>query len=128
MTILIIIAMAVLALEIASESTLALEVKQLLRIDKVPATVTAFSKLGFWNKWLTKYLFPINLAFSIFFSTYIKLIQLINCQYCLSWWLSSISMYLYSGEIITKKISIEPGAVFSGTCQMASNTPVNENK
>ena len=34
----------------------------------------------------------------------------------------------YSGDIITKKISIEPGAVFSGTCQMASNTPVNKNK
>ena len=34
----------------------------------------------------------------------------------------------FSGDIVTKKISIEPGAVFSGTCQMASNTPVNENK
>ncbi len=26
----------------------------------------------------------------------------------------------FSGDIITKKISIEPGAVFSGKCQMAS--------
>ncbi len=26
----------------------------------------------------------------------------------------------FSGDIITKKISIEPGAVFSGNCQMAS--------
>lgn len=26
----------------------------------------------------------------------------------------------FSGDIITKKISIEPGAVFSGSCQMAS--------
>lgn len=34
----------------------------------------------------------------------------------------------YSGDVITKKISIEPGAVFSGTCHMAANTPVNEKK
>lgn len=27
----------------------------------------------------------------------------------------------FSGDIITKKISIEPGAVFSGSCQMASD-------
>ncbi|NOX85300.1 MAG: polymer-forming cytoskeletal protein [Chlorobi bacterium] len=26
----------------------------------------------------------------------------------------------FSGDIITKKISIEPGALFSGTCQMGS--------
>lgn len=26
----------------------------------------------------------------------------------------------YTGEIITKKISIEPGAIFSGTCQMGN--------
>lgn len=28
----------------------------------------------------------------------------------------------YTGEIITKKISIEPGAIFSGTCQMGTTT------
>lgn len=27
---------------------------------------------------------------------------------------------IFSGDIITKKISIEPGAVFTGNCQMAS--------
>jgi len=27
----------------------------------------------------------------------------------------------FSGDIITKKISIEPGAVFSGKCQMVSD-------
>jgi cytoskeletal protein CcmA (bactofilin family) len=27
----------------------------------------------------------------------------------------------FSGDIITKKISIEPGAVFTGNCQMASD-------
>lgn len=32
----------------------------------------------------------------------------------------------FVGEIITKKISIEPGAVFSGTCKMESN--ISENK
>ncbi len=34
----------------------------------------------------------------------------------------------YSGDLITKKISIEPGAIFSGTCQMATNTVENKNK
>ena len=28
----------------------------------------------------------------------------------------------YEGEIITKKISIEPGALFSGTCQMGNTS------
>ena len=27
----------------------------------------------------------------------------------------------FSGDIITKKISIEPGAIFSGTCQMSAS-------
>ncbi len=34
----------------------------------------------------------------------------------------------YTGDLITKKISIEPGAIFSGTCQMAANTVENKNK
>ena len=34
----------------------------------------------------------------------------------------------FSGDVITKKISIEPGAVFSGTCKMATNVPVKEKK
>lgn len=29
---------------------------------------------------------------------------------------------LFTGDIITKKISIEPGAIFSGTCQMTKST------
>jgi len=28
----------------------------------------------------------------------------------------------FTGDIITKKISIEPGAIFSGTCQMGSTS------
>lgn len=28
----------------------------------------------------------------------------------------------FQGDIVTKKISIEPGAIFSGTCQMGSST------
>ena len=34
----------------------------------------------------------------------------------------------YSGDVITKRISIEPGAIFSGTCQMTTKISVNENK
>ncbi len=35
----------------------------------------------------------------------------------------------FSGDIVTKKISIEPGAVFSGTCQMsASKTDISNDK
>jgi len=28
----------------------------------------------------------------------------------------------FNGDVITKRISIEPGAVFSGTCKMGTNT------
>lgn len=34
----------------------------------------------------------------------------------------------FSGDITTKKISIEPGAVFTGTCQMATNNTEKEKK
>lgn len=32
----------------------------------------------------------------------------------------------FTGDIITKKISIEPGAVFSGTCQMGSTSNTSQ--
>ena len=32
----------------------------------------------------------------------------------------------YTGDIITKKISIEPGALFTGSCQMSALTPKTE--
>ena len=32
----------------------------------------------------------------------------------------------YTGDIITKKISIEPGAIFTGSCQMSALTPKTE--
>ncbi len=35
---------------------------------------------------------------------------------------------IFSGDVITKKISIESGAVFTGTCKMSSDTSVNEKK
>ncbi|PLX12198.1 MAG: cell shape determination protein CcmA [Marinilabiliales bacterium] len=34
----------------------------------------------------------------------------------------------FSGDIVTKKISIEPGAIFSGNCQMTSNIAGNNNE
>ena len=33
---------------------------------------------------------------------------------------------IFSGDVVTKKISIEPDAVFSGTCQMESDKPVTK--
>lgn len=33
----------------------------------------------------------------------------------------------FTGDIVTKKISIEPGAVFSGTCQMSTSNAENRN-
>jgi len=32
----------------------------------------------------------------------------------------------FDGDVVTKKISIEPGAVFSGTCSMGSSTSENK--
>lgn len=33
----------------------------------------------------------------------------------------------FTGDIVTKKISIEPGAAFSGTCQMSTSHAENRN-
>ena len=38
------------------------------------------------------------------------------------------STAVFSGDIITKKISIEPGAIFSGTCKMEAEKSVIKNK
>lgn len=35
---------------------------------------------------------------------------------------------IFTGDVVTKKISIEPGAVFTGTCKMEPNTSVKEKK
>lgn len=35
---------------------------------------------------------------------------------------------IFSGDVTTKKISIEPGAVFTGTCQMKSDTLQEKSK
>ncbi|HJN05128.1 MAG TPA: polymer-forming cytoskeletal protein [Bacteroidales bacterium] len=35
---------------------------------------------------------------------------------------------IFSGDVTTKKISIEPGAVFTGTCQMKSDTSPKDRK
>jgi len=41
--------------------------------------------------------------------------------------LSLVASAQVFGEIVTKKLSIEPGAIFSGTCKMDSQ-PVNANE
>ena len=32
---------------------------------------------------------------------------------------------VFKGDIVTKQLSIEPGAIFNGTCQMSNNTVQN---
>ena len=96
MIVLIIIAMAVLALEISSESTLAQEVKSMLGLGfNPPKWILSFSKISFWNKLFSKYLFPLNLTFAFFFSIYKKLNELVNCPFCLSFHLTLWTSYLY---------------------------------
>ena len=92
MTYLLILCSGILAIEIAYNSSLAKEVKDIIFPIKY---ITAFKKLKFWNKYLTKWVFPINLAFALFFSIYNKLSEMTNCAYCLSFWLGGVSTYLY---------------------------------
>lgn len=94
MIILLIIACSILSIEIAYNSTLFYDIKNALRIHTIPDIVKAFSKVKFWNKLTSKYLFPINMTFSIFFTIYIKLIEMINCPYCLSFHLTWVTVYL----------------------------------
>jgi hypothetical protein len=101
-TILLIISMAVLAIEIAYESSLSQDVKKSLRLDETPQIIEVMSKLAFWNRALSKYLFPLNLTFSILASIYKKFIELLNCPYCLSFHLTLWVSYLYlNGDVFS---------------------------
>ncbi len=91
MIVLIIIAMAILSIQIAYDSSLAQEVKETIFPIKY---IEAFSKISFWNKLLSKYLFPINLTFAILFSIYKKISEALQCSRCTSFWLGSIGVYL----------------------------------
>lgn len=104
-----IIACSVLAIEIAYMSTLALDIKKVLKIEKVPEIVNILSNIVFWNRLLSKYLFPINLTFAIFFTIYKKIIEMINCPYCLSFHLGWLSQFLLNNNDI--KISLVYGLI-----------------
>ena len=101
MILLILIACAVLAIEIAYESSLSLSVKKFLRVDVLPLTIEATTKVGFFNKlfgdsW--KYiLFPITIVLVLLSGIYKQVVQLLNCPYCLSFHLGWISTYFYLG-------------------------------
>ena len=91
MIILLLIACAVLAIEVAYESILAADIKKSLRVDVTPTVVEAMSKVGFYNKLLgnilSVILFPITLVLIILATIYKKLVQLLSCPYCLGAWL-----------------------------------------
>lgn len=94
-TILLILGMSVLAIEISYQSELSYSIKKFLRIDNTPKTVYAMTKLGFWNRLFGKIFLPLNLIFWILASIYHKLIQLVNCPYCLVTHLVFWTSYLY---------------------------------
>ena len=104
MIILILLSMAVLSIEVAYESSLSHDIKKSLKLDVTPQIIEAMTRIGFWNKLWSKYLFPISLVFLVLASIYKRFVQLLNCQYCISVWLTTISMYLYSDNIINSML------------------------
>ena len=101
MIVLVLIAAAVLAIEIAYESSLALTVKKFFRLDATPLTIEATSKIKFFNKLfgdtLKIILFPITIILVVLSIIYKKVVQLLSCPYCLSFWLGTTSTYFYLG-------------------------------
>ena len=98
MTLLILlIAMAILSIQIATDSSIAQELKRILFPIKY---IDAFKKLSFWNKLFTKYLLPVNIIFSILFTFYKKLHDALECSRCLSFWLGGVSSFLYGESLL----------------------------
>ena len=101
MTLLVLIAAAILAIEISYESSLALSIKKFMRMDVTPQIIEATTKVGFFNKlfgdsW--KYiLFPITIVLVLLSGIYKKMVMLLNCPYCLSFHIGWISTYFYLG-------------------------------
>lgn len=103
------IAMVVLARQIAFDSTLAYDVKKLTSLDKPKSWIKASSKWGFFNKLLPK---PLLIAFSpiiiiiiILSNVWIQVINLFNCHYCLSMHLGFWYTYLFMDQNIIGAIT-----------------------
>ena len=101
----ILIAMAILSIQIATDSSLAQDVKGLfgLSFDK-PKWLISFAKYSFWKKAFTKYLLPVNLLFALIFLIYNKVNEAVNCSRCLSFWMGSLGSHLYGESLVDSVI------------------------
>ena len=92
---------SVLATQIAYDSTLAYSIKKALGLYEAHKHINALTTWKFYTKLLGSISFvllPLILILMLMSVVYRKLVQLANCPYCLSFWISGIFMYLVMNE------------------------------
>lgn len=104
MLILILFGLAALAINIAYFSTLAHDIKTFLCLHESQRLQT-ISKYGFWRTFLPRGLNVLAFIPTIIMMIFKKSVELINCQYCTSWWLG-FGYTLYSGYAIIDAIAL----------------------
>ena len=117
---LLLAAIAVLSKEIANHSDLAEKIKLRLFLDLTQYNlINKLSKVETWfialGHTLMQYLSPIILIVIVWFNVHKYLIKMINCEYCLSYWLGWIGLYtIYGMTLLNSFIYALPVLIIVG--------------
>jgi hypothetical protein len=90
---------AILGIQIATESTLALTIKRFLYLlQPYNQKLLTISKVSFWWRVADKFFFillPLVLVFTLMLRLHHFLSDLLDCQYCTSTWVFAILLFFY---------------------------------
>jgi hypothetical protein len=113
--ILLLAAASIWSIQIAGESTLALQVKSFLRLTQpYNKKLSAFSQFKFWRKLIgTAFyiLFPLVLIIVLALKFHHFLSELFDCPYCTSTWIFFFLQLLLTSETILYCIIFAPLAI-----------------
>lgn len=113
--IIIILISAILGIQVAQESVLALWIKQrLMLIQPYSKTLKAFSKFKAWHSLLgTAYylLLPLILIVVLVLECHAFFSELLDCSYCSSTWIAAFSLYFILNKSILESLYFAPLAI-----------------
>lgn len=110
MTAIFLIAAAVLAIQVSYDSKLSLWVKQYFSLEKRHTSIVAGSKPAFWLALFGPYFIlvgsPLALLGIVYCNAHLLLVEILNCAYCLSFYLGALAAYFIAGHAIILSIAL----------------------
>ena len=102
LTLICLFALAAISLEIAYHANLSYSIKKLLFLlpENLPR-IRLFTKFKFWRLFLNKWLYIFIPILIIFFFFYYEINQLLNCPFCIDFWLSLGFLLLTGYDLLT---------------------------